>query len=381
MIRGKYLDQIDFQFSIHSVCGLIGPRQVGKTTLSKEYAKKFDKVHFFDLEDPLQLAVLDNPMLVFSQLDADLIVIDEIQRRPELFPVIRVLVDQKPYKFLVLGSASRDLLQQSSETLAGRIGYIELKPFLIPEVDNAQTLWLRGGFPRSYLAQNEEKSYVWRQDYIQTFMERDIPNLGFSIPPAHIQRVWMMLAHNHSNILNSSEIGTNLAISHHTVKRYVDILSGTFMIRTLFPWFENIAKRQVKLPKIYVRDSGILHTLLGIKTNNALIMHPKMGASWEGFAIEAITNQLQIRNEECFFWATHSGAELDLLVFRAGKRIGFEIKYTDAPKITKSARIAIEDLTLDHLYIIFPGNQSFPMDKNITAAGLESRLLQELAHE
>ena len=371
MDRSFFYHQIDFQFKIHSVCGLLGPRQVGKTTLAKKYAQKYDKVHFFDLENPLDLARLENPMLTLMDLQNDLIVIDEIQRRPELFPVLRVLVDERPRKFLILGSASRDLLQQPSETLAGRIGYIELTTFSVTEGAVEKKLWLQGGLPLSYLASSNEESYAWRQSYITTFLERDIPSLGFNIPPMLMRRLWMMVAHYHGQILNATEIGKSLSISHHTVRKYLDILSGTFMIRLLTPWFENISKRQVKSPKIYLRDSGLLHALVGIQDAEQLQVHPKLGSSWEGFALEEIIKQYHALPEECYFWATQAGAELDLLIMKDGKRMGFEFKYTDAPKITPSMRIAIETLKLDHLYIVFPYKEdSFPLAEKITARGL-----------
>ncbi|MFA6527574.1 MAG: ATP-binding protein [Candidatus Babeliales bacterium] len=368
--RPYFFEQIAFQYKIHSVCGLLGPRQVGKTTLAKLFAQQFPSVHFIDLENPLDLARLENPMLTLSNIQSDLIVIDEIQMRPELFPVLRVLVDEKPRKFLVLGSSSRDLLRQSSETLAGRIGYIELSPFSSVEVDGIQKLWLRGGYPRSYLADTDLESYTWRQTYISTFMERDIPNLGFDIPPAQLRRLWMMLAHNHGNILNSSELGVSLGITHHTVRKYIEILAGTFMVRILDPWFENISKRQVKSPKVYIRDSGILHTLVGVHSNDELQVFPRLGASWEGFALEEVIRLFHAQPEECFFWSTQSGAELDLLLIKDGKRLGFEFKYSDAPRLTKSMFTALNDLKLDHLYVIHPHNQTFPLADKITAQGL-----------
>jgi len=370
--RARFINQIAFQYKIHSVCGLLGPRQVGKTTLAKQYAQLYPNVHFIDLENPIDLARLKNPMLTLSDLDSDLIVIDEIQRLPELFPVLRVLVDERPRKFLILGSASRDLLQQSSESLAGRIGYIELTPFSIAETGESKKLWLRGGFPRSYLAESNKESYAWRQAYITTFMERDIPNLGFNIPAVLMRRLWMMLAHNHGNILNTSELGGSLSIAHHTVRKYIEILAGTFMIRILEPWFENISKRQVKTPKVYIRDSGLLHTLLGIQNNDELHVYPRLGASWEGFALEEIIKVNQAQPEECFFWAVQSGAELDLLIIKDGKKIGFEIKYTDAPTLTKSMITALNDLSLDHLYVIYPHHTVYPLAEKISVQGLEN---------
>ncbi len=371
MDRPFFYNQISFQFKIHSVCALLGARQVGKTTLAKQYALNQESVHFFDLEKPADLARLDNPMLALSALSSKLVVIDEIQRRPDLFQTLRVLVDETPQKFLILGSASRDLIQQSSETLAGRVGYIELPPFSVQETREESALWFRGGFPRSYLADLDGLSYAWRQSYITIFLEQDIPSLGFNIPSITMRRLWMMLAHYHGQILNASEIGKSLALSHHTIRKYLDILAGTFMIRLLPPWFENISKRQVKSPKVYLRDSGLLHTLLRIQTTEDLQMHPKLGASWEGFALEEIIKEYHATAEECYFWATQSGAELDLLIIKDGKRLGFEFKHTDFPKVTPSMKIAMETLKLDHLYVIFPYQQDpFPLSEKITARGL-----------
>lgn len=370
MQRIKYLRQIEAHFRVHSVCALLGPRQVGKTTLAKMYIEKHpkEKVLFFDLENPLDLARLENPMLTLSGLSNFLIVIDEIQRRPDLFSVLRVLVDDNNKKnhFLILGSASRDLIRQSSETLAGRIGTIEVMPFSLDEVDQIEKLWLRGGFPRSFLAESEDDSYLWRLSYIATFLERDIPNLGFQIPPVQMRRFWLMLAHYHGQIFNGSELGRSLGISDHTVRKYLDILSGTFMVRILVPWFENLGKRQIKSPKIYFKDSGILNALTGIKNISELSTNPKLGAFWEGFALEEIIRITYSKPEECYFWGTQSGAELDLFLLKDGKRYGFEFKYKDSPKLTPSMRIAKENLKLDHLFVIFPGNHSYPLADGIT---------------
>lgn len=370
MDRRYFIDEIDFSFGIHSVCGLLGPRQVGKTTLARQYAQRYPNAYLLDLENPFDLARLENPMLTLQNIHSDLIVIDEIQLRPDLFPVLRVLVDEKPRKFLILGSASRDLLRQSSETLAGRIGYIELPPFSLTEAEDHNKLWLRGGFPRSYLANSNKESFSWRQSYISTFMERDIPNLGFNVPPPQMKRLWMMLAHYHGNILNATEIGKSLDITHHTVRKYLDILAGTFMVRELQPWFENISKRQVKSPKIYIRDSGLLHALLNIQNYDALQVYPKLGASWEGFALEEIIKQHHAQSDECYFWSTQSGAELDLLIVKDGKKLGFEFKYTDFPKTTKSMHTALQDLALDHLYLVYPHHETFPLAEKITARGI-----------
>lgn len=374
LIRKIYLEKINKIFRVHPICAILGARQVGKTTLARQFAEEYGgKVEFFDLENPVTLASLENPMLTLSKYSDYLIVIDEIQRRPELFQILRVLVDdsKKQYQFLILGSASRDLINQSSETLAGRIGYIELPPFTLFEVDNSEKLLIRGGFPRSYLALTEEYSFMWRENYINTFLERDLPSLGFDVPSQLMYRFWMMLTFYHGQTFNASEIASALMLSDKTVSRYLDILAGTFMVRVLQPWFENIKKRQVRSPKIYFRDSGIYNCLSGIKSITDIAKTPKIGALWEGFALEEVINCFQIRSQEAYFWATHNDAELDLLIFKSSKRFGFEFKYSESPKITKSMTIALEELKLEHLYIIFPGDKIFPLSEKITACGLE----------
>lgn len=374
MKRIIYLEQIKKHLRVQPICAILGARQVGKTTLARQFAEEYSKkVEFFDLENPIHLASLETPMLTLSKYADCLVVIDEIQRRPDLFPILRVLVDdpEKKYSFLILGSASRDLIRQSSETLAGRIGYIELPPFTLFDVDNADKLLIRGGFPRSYLAKSDEDSFLWREGYITTFLERDLPSFGFDVPPRLMHRFWMMLCFYHGQIFNASDLASSLMISDKSVTKYLDILAGTFMIRVLQPWFENIKKRQVKTPKIYFRDSGIFNVLSSIRSIGELAKTPKIGPLWEGFALEEIINCLQIRSDDCYFWSTHNEAELDLFVFKNGKRVGFEFKYTDSPKITKSMNIALIDLKLDHLYIIFPGKIQFPIKDNITACGLE----------
>ncbi len=374
MDRTYFLKKIQNYFSFSPVVALLGPRQVGKTTLANLYRQGFDgPVQLFDLENPLDLTKLENPTLAFENFKEGLIIIDEIQRRPDLFPVLRYMVDYyKSLKFLILGSASRDLIQQSSETLAGRISYLELPPFQFFEVGNMEKLWQRGGFPPSYLADDIDQSWNWRRFYIQTFLERDIPNLGFSIPAQQIGRFWMMLAHYHGNLFNASEIGKSLSISGVTAKKYLDILEGTYMIRQLQPWHENISKRQVKTPKIYFRDSGIFHSIIDLKTLDTLRGSPKLGASFEGFAIEQIINGLNLDQNQFYFWATHQEAELDLFVLKEGKRIGFEFKYGDQPKITKSMRMSIDALKLDELNIIIPADTHFSMEKNIHVWGIKS---------
>lgn len=378
--RHFFINELDKAIGSHPVVALLGPRQCGKTTLVKQYAaaRQTDNtphIHIFDLEDPDDLARLDAPKLALEDL-LGLIVIDEIQRKPELFPLLRVLVDQhKKRNFLILGSASRDLIRQSSESLAGRIRYIEVTPFYYPEIDNLNKLWLRGGFPNSYLAKNDQSSNEWRAAYITTFLEQDIPNLGIQIPARTLRRFWMMLAHYHGNIFNASEIGTSLGIAHTTARHYLDILTGTFMIRELSPWIENINKRQIKSPKIYFRDSGIFHTLLGIADLSGLKNHPKLGASWEGFALEEIIRLHHAQPEECYFWGIHSQGELDLLILKNGKRLGFEFKYADAPRLTPSMQLAYDTLHLDKLTVIYPGNTSYKLTDNIEVAGLEKYLI------
>lgn len=372
MERPIYIQKINQFFEVHPITAILGPRQCGKTTLAKMYAKTLGDipVHHFDLEDPTDLVKFETPKLTLEPLKG-LVIIDEIQRLPDLFPYLRVLVDRQPdLKLLILGSASRDLLRQSSETLAGRIAYLELPPFSLQEVHHMPELWLRGGFPRSYLAPNIDASIVWREQYISTFLERDIPNLGIQIPPATLRRFWMMLAHYHGATFNAQEIANAIDVSHASARRYLDILTGTFMIRQLQPWLANIKKRQVKAPKIYFKDSGIFHTLLGITDQHSLYHHPKLGASWEGFALEEIIRFYQATPEESYFWATHGGAELDLLIIQRGKKIGFEIKYTDAPRLTRSMHLALEDLELDELRVVYPGNDIFYLKERIKVIGL-----------
>lgn len=368
--RKEYIQQIELGFSVHSVVALLGPRQCGKTTLASEYqthlglAKQL--VHKFDLEDPADLQSLENPMLALQDLEG-IIIIDEIQLRPDLFPVLRVLVDKNEdkQKYLILGSASRDLIKQSSETLAGRIAYIELTPLDAVEIDDINKHWLRGGFPKSYLAETEQSSYQWRKNYIRTFLERDIPSLGFKIEPNALRRFWNMLAHYHGNIFNASEIARSLSISQSTVKRYIDILVGTFMLRELKPWHENIPKRQVKQSKIFFRDSGILHHIFGISEFSALQRNPKLGASWEGYALEETIRKLQVDAEDCYFWATHQGGGLDLLIYKDGEKHGYEFKYADAPSMTKSMHSSVESLNLSKLSVIYPGAKNYKLHDNV----------------
>ncbi len=375
MNRKEYQNRIQKAFLANPVVALLGPRQCGKTTLARDYIgsfTKFPSANYFDLEDPVHLDRLEqNPKVVLSMLSG-LVVIDEVQRMPNLFPLLRVLVDDPSLslRFLILGSASRDLIQQSSETLAGRITHLEIAPFSALETREIQKLWIRGGFPRSYLAQTEETSFDWRKAYISTFLERDIPMLGIQIPPESLRRFWAMLAHCHANVLNSSEIGKSLGITHTTVRRYLDILVGTFMVRQLQPWFENIRKRQVKLPKIFFRDSGLLHTLLGIRDLNALHLHPKLGASWEGMALEQIIRFHNADAEDCYFWGVHNQGELDLMIVQDGKKIGFEFKFAEKTQMTRSMQMAIDELKLDYLTVIVPGDTEYPLADRIKVIGI-----------
>jgi hypothetical protein len=353
------------------VVALLGARQVGKTTLARAIADgRRGKVTFFDLEDDRDVARLGEPTLALEPLRG-LVVLDEIQRRPELFPALRVLADRPrtPARFLILGSASPDLLKQSSETLAGRIAFYELGGFDLDEVGagNLERLWFRGGFPGSYLPRAHKASYSWRADFIRTFVERDIPNLGIRVPPTTLTRFWTMLAHYHGQLWNGSELAGSLGVSHPTVRSYLDLLLKTFVVKELNPWTENVGKRIVKSPRVYLADSGLLHAMLQIPTPSDLMGHPKLGASWEGFIIEQVQRQLGARPEECYFWRTHAGAELDLLVVRGRRRVGFEIKRTDRPGVTKSMQSAMEALSLRELTVVHAGKENFPLRKDVRA--------------
>jgi uncharacterized protein len=365
--RKQYLAEILEVLDSNPVAALLGPRQSGKTTLARLVTGQRHG-DFFDLEDPVDRSRLSAPMLTLQNATG-LTVIDEIQRIPELFEILRVLADRtnSTSRFLVLGSASPHLVKGASESLAGRIGFVDLLGFNLGEVgtNNRDILWNRGGFPRSYLAENDVASFRWRGDFIRTFLERDIPQLGISIPAETLRRFWTMLAHYHGQVWNAAEISRSLGASESTVRRYLDILSGTYLVRQLQPWHTNIKKRQVKSPKVFIRDSGLLHALLSVEAFSQLLSHPKLGASWEGWMIEEIITAAKTR--DVYFWATHSGAELDLLLFKEGKPIGFEIKYTDAPKTSKSMRSALNDLQLDQLFIVYPGTQSYPIDDRISA--------------
>jgi len=363
------------------VVALLGARQVGKTTLAHEIARGFrGKSTFFDLERAADLSLLADPELALRPLRG-LVILDEVQRRPDLFPTLRVLADRRPLpaRFLVLGSASPALLHQASESLAGRISFHELPGLSLAEVGarKLERLWLRGGFPRSFTARSEGASVEWRREFVRTFLERDLPQLGTRVPGPTLGRFWAMLAHAHGNVWNGSEFGRAFGVAHTTVLRYLDLLSGAFVVRQLPPWSENLAKRQVKSPKVYISDSGLLHTLLDVGREAELVRHPKVGASWEGFGIQAVIDRLRARPDECYFWGTHAGAELDLLVVRGSLRFGFELKRTVAPKVTQSMRIAFESLRLKRLDVIHAGDRTGDLARGIRAVAL-GRLLEDL---
>lgn len=349
---------------------LLGPRQCGKTTLARQLVPA-TSLNYFDLEDPQSVARLDQPDIALRPLKR-LIVIDEVQRRPDLFPLLRVLADRRPSpaRFLLLGSASPDLLKQSSETLAGRLETVPLEGFRLADLGAAaqDRHWLRGGFPCAYTPRRETDSVSWRRQFLQTFVERDLPQLGIRIPAMAVRRFWNMLAHYHAQIWNAAELARALSVNESTVRHYLDLLTGVFMVRQLAPWHENLGKRQVKAPKVYVRDSGLLHSLLGIANRRDLENHPKVGASWEGYAVEEVIKALQ--PDETYYWATYNRAELDLLLFKKRRRIGVECKRADAPTLTPSMRIAMEDLGLDHLYVVYPGEKAYTLGKKIEVVPL-----------
>jgi uncharacterized protein len=355
---------------------LLGPRQCGKTTLANHIVESI-RSHYFDLENPADEARLAQPMTALERLEG-LVVIDEVQRAPALFPVLRVLADRarRPARFLLLGSASPELVRVSSESLAGRVAFVDMGGFGLREVGATamRRLWLRGGFPRSFLARSDAESGAWRRDFIRTFLERDLRTFGIDISTRALRRLWTMLAHYHGQVWNASEIGRSLGEAHTTIRRHADVLVGALVVRELQPWFENVGKREIKSPKLYVRDPGILHSLLGVESFKALESHPKLGASWEGFVIEQILNLTGAR--DAYFWGTQSGAELDLLVTLNGKRVGVEVKYADAPRITRSMRVALEDLQLSHLYVVHPGVARYDLGARAEAIGLPDLLTE-----
>lgn len=371
--RTPELETLKKLFKDNPIVAILGPRQCGKTTLSHQFSSLWhSNVTIFDLEDARDIQRLYDPFLALEGLKG-LVIIDEIQRLPNLFPALRILVDRyREIKYLILGSASRDLIKQSSESLAGRISYFELGGFSLGHVgsQNVERLWIRGSFPRSYLASSEAASYKWRQDFIATFLERDIPQLGLKIPAKSLRTFWSMLAHYHGQIFNASEIGRSLGVSQHTAQRYLDLLSGTFVVRQLQPWYYNTKKRLIKRPKIYFRDTGILHTLLALEEKKDVLSHPKLGASWEGFALEEVIKGIGLREEEAFFWGVHTGAELDLVFEKKGKLYGVEVKYSQAPSLTPSMRFAFKGLSLKHLWVVYPGKEEYSLSRNIAVVPL-----------
>jgi len=370
--RPNPIRQIETSFQIHPVTALLGPRQCGKTTLARFIAEQ-EPSTIFDLENPVDTQRLSAPMQALKDLSG-LVIIDEVQRKPDLFELLRVLVDRPGQKarFLLLGSASPHLVKGVSESLAGRIGFVDLAGFQIWEVGlhHRDRLWIRGGLPKAFLADSDYDSSQWRGNFIRTFLERDIPQLGITIAAETLRRFWTMVAHYHGQVWNAAEFARSLGTAENTARRYLDILAGAYMVRVLPPWFENLKKRQIKAPKVYIRDTGLLHSLLQVSTLTDLQGHPKIGASWEGFAIEHIIHVFRTR--DAYFWATHAGAELDLMVTIAGKRHGFELKYTDAPGRKRSMQIAIEDLGLEHLWVVYPGDQQYDLDDKITVIPLEA---------
>lgn len=368
--RSQLAETIRRTLAENPVAVLLGPRQCGKTTVARQIAAE-EAHEFFDLEDAADFARLEAPRLALENIRT-LVVIDEVQRKPELFNVLRVLVDrpESTARFLLLGSASPHLVRGVSESLAGRAGIVEMSGFDVREIgsEHFQPLWTRGGFPRSYLANTEDASYRWRQDFIRTFLERDIPQLGISIPAERLRRFWTMIAHYHGQVWNAAEFASSLGAAENTARRYLDLLSGAYVVRQLQPWHENLKKRQVKAPKIYVRDSGLLHALLSLQDAREVSSHPKYGASWEGFALEQILAITTTR--DAYFWAVHSGAELDLFLMRGGRRLGFEFKLDDAPRLTPSLRTATVDLKLDRAFIIYPGAKTYALDERTTAVGM-----------
>ena len=358
------------------VVALLGPRQCGKTTLARQFVPA-DSLNYFDLEDVQSLARLEQPDTALRPLKG-LVVIDEIQRRPDLFPLLRVLADRQPLpaRFLILGSASPDLLRQSSETLAGRLETVPLEGLCLADLGpGAQARhWLRGGLPLAYTARSESDSLAWRRQFVQAFVERELPQLGVNLPAMALRRFWFMLAHYHAQTWNAAELARALAVNESTVRRYLDLLTGVFLVRQLPPWFENLGKRQVRAPKVYVRDSGLLHALLGIGCQRDLEHHPKVGASWEGYAVEEVLKALQ--PEEACFWATHNGAEIDLVLLRQGRRLGVECKRMDAPRLSPSMRIALTDLKLEALWVVYPGERRYRLEERVEVVPLADLVAQ-----
>lgn len=379
MIQRDIQENIVHSLDNFPVVGILGSRQVGKTTLAKEIKRKTNKhTVYLDLELTSDINKLQDPELYLSQFTDSLVIIDEIQRMPELFPLLRALVDQKriPGRFLVLGSTSLDLIKKTSESLAGRIIYHELTPFKIKEVGSSLKiifdLWLKGGYPDSYLSEDIELSFTWRDAYIKTYLERDIPQLGIHVPALQLRKFWTMIAHCHGQLWNASQISKSLGVSSPTAKHYLNILEKTYIIRQLQPYHANIKKRLIKSPKIYIRDTGILHTLLKNKTLDDLQSHPMVGNSWEGFVIEQIINMLP-ENWEKYFYRTNAGAEIDLITFESYRNpVAIEVKYSFSPKVSRGFWNAIEDLKCRKGFVVYPGKESYPISSDINALPIEN---------
>lgn len=374
--RYRYKSAIERALDRSPICALLGPRQCGKTTLARSLSKERPS-HYFDLESPRDQLRLINAEQTLMDLSG-LIILDEIQVKPELFSILRVLADRLEQKavFLILGSASPELIQRSAESLAGRVEFIDLHGFDLNEVgaDNLKQLWARGGFPKAFLAASDEDSFVWREGFVRTFLERDLPQFGVRVSSTVMRRFWTMLAHSHGQLWNASRLGRSMGLTDKTVRRYLEDLTQTYMIRQLQPWYENLSKRQVRAPKVFLRDSGILHHLLSLDSYETLLSHPHVGMSWEGFAMEQILRKTE--KAEAYFWSTQSGAELDLLLFESGKRVGYEFKYSETPKISRSMRVAIEDLYLDKLYVVCPGDARSQLDEKVEVIGLQALFVE-----
>jgi predicted AAA+ superfamily ATPase len=379
--RDRHRQAVEQLLEDYPAVAILGARQVGKTTLALQIVERYrGPCERFDLEDPVDLARLGDARLALSGLRG-LVVIDEVQRRPDLFEVLRVLADRRPRRarFLVLGSASPNLLRQASETLAGRIAFHTLDGFDLGETGAGEIdrLWLRGGFPDSFLARSHSTSFTWRRNFIRTFVERDLPQLGVRVSATTMSRFWSMLAHYHAQVWNASELARAFGVTDKSVRHYLDVLSAGLVVRQLPPWHANVGKRQVKSPKVYIRDSGMLHALLDIRDRRDLERHPKVGASWEGMLLQQVAARIAAEPEECYFWATHSGADLDLLVVRGRHRWGFEFKRTSSPSVTRSLQTSLDVLELRHAFVIYAGDQTFPLARRVTAVAA-SRLLEDL---
>ncbi|QKE41697.1 MAG: ATP-binding protein [Ferrovum myxofaciens] len=377
ILRTRHLELLKRQLVNFPVVAILGARQVGKTTLARQLEVDWaGPKHHFDLEDQDDQARLADPAFILRELKG-LVVLDEIQLRPDIFPLLRVLADRsdRPAHFLLLGSAAPELLKRTAESLAGRVVFHELDGLALDEIapfasepDWLDIRWLRGGFPRALLANDMQFSREWRDAFIRTYLERDLPQLGIHLPALTLRRFWTMLAHYHGQTWNGSELARALGVSDKTVSRYLDILEGTFMAYRLLPWHANISKREVKAPKVYVADTGLLHSLLGIGEREALLAHPKCGASWEGFVLREVIRRTGAKRGEAFFWGVHGGAELDLLILQEGRRLGFEIKLTKSPQVTASMRSSKETLVLDHLYVMCHGEgEPWPLAQGVTA--------------